>query len=145
MGYKRGAKAQYRKVRVHVPLRVGIPYIVSVPKNAGVEEIKEVLREKNPADWDQENMPEIYSVLGSNYGTFVNEVNGGDIDDLPISKRQFKRELIKVLGDSHEARELTGDVLSLLYEEYDNYVDVNGGTFEDWVKEMKRRDLAPFS
>lgn len=45
----------------------------------------------------------------------------------------FKAKLLKHLGDSHEARELTGGDLDALFEDYKK----SGKSFKDWVKQFR--------
>ncbi|MEM3875269.1 MAG: hypothetical protein QXU45_09095 [Candidatus Bathyarchaeia archaeon] len=45
----------------------------------------------------------------------------------------FKAKLLKHLGDSHEARELTGEDLDALFEDYKK----SGKSFKDWVKQFR--------
>ena len=50
-----------------------------------------------------------------------------------LSVHEFERKLLKHLGDSHEARQMTETDLVVLYTDYFK----SGKSFRDWVKGFK--------
>jgi len=53
-----------------------------------------------------------------------------------LAKGEFKEKLLRVLGDSPEAEELTDTDLTMLYADYVE----SGLTFEEWVKQFEENE-----
>jgi|Deesub1362B_J571_1020462.scaffolds.fasta_scaffold15179_1 hypothetical protein len=65
------------EVKVYVPFKSAVEYIVDVEDPNNIEEIKEKLYQKDPSDWN--DIPNFYEVLGANFREFVKEVTEDDI------------------------------------------------------------------
>lgn len=53
-----------------------------------------------------------------------------------LSMSEFKEKLLRALGDSPEAEELTDTDLTMLYADYFK----SGLTFEEWLKQFEEND-----
>jgi len=51
-----------------------------------------------------------------------------------LTKRDFSRKLLKALGDSHEARELTSDLVGEFYKDYVS----SWKSFQKWFSDHRR-------
>ena len=65
------------EVKVYVPFKSAVEYRINVEDPNDLDEIKEKLLEKDPADWD--DIPDFYEVLGSNFRDFIEEVTEEDV------------------------------------------------------------------
>ena len=69
------------KVRVWVPFQTQIPYVIEVDSDSiDLEEIKEALMEKDPAEWERD--PNFYENLGINWKDFVSKIDEEDVEIL---------------------------------------------------------------
>jgi hypothetical protein len=69
------------RVIVWVPFESGVEYEVDVKDPRDLEEVKEALEEKDPADWYSE--PDFFTSLGSNFSDYIQSVT---LDDVRIKE-----------------------------------------------------------
>ena len=127
---KRQSRPQYERVRVWVPVKASVPYVIKVPKHATTQEIKEELAKKDPGEYEPDNTPDFYELLGSNFRQFVDDVTVHDIEGMSMDLKEFKRKVLRHLHGSMEAREMTGEDLVGLYDSWQG----SGMTFGQWKK-----------
>ncbi len=65
------------EVKVYVPFKSAVEYRINVEDPNDLEEIKEKLRRKDPADWS--DIPDFHEVLGADFRDFVEEVTEDDV------------------------------------------------------------------
>ena len=131
---KRQSRPQYERVRVWVPVKASVPYVIKVPKHATTQQIKEELAKKDPGEYEPDNTPDFYELLGSNFKYFVDDVTVHDIEvegiTMPMELKEFKRKILRHLRGNIEAREMTGQDLAHLYDNWQG----SGMTFDQWKK-----------
>jgi len=58
-------------VKVHVEIRVSVPYLVDVDDPRNAQQIRDALKLKDPSDWETD--PNFYENLGSNWLHSINK------------------------------------------------------------------------
>lgn len=72
------------KVRVFVPFKTYVPYVVEV-RDLTPEAIAEALENKDPSDWEED--PNFYEKLGDEWNEVINSVELSDVEVLESEDR----------------------------------------------------------
>ena len=67
------------KVRVWVPFRTLVPYVVEV-ESLNLDDIKEKLLRTDPSNYERD--PNFYEILGSNWAEYVDSIDEECVEEL---------------------------------------------------------------